>query len=313
MFRAAILSAKVLALALTGLSPAADAPAGLAFHAAGEGLFDFNTGPLRGRLKLDSKYQGLYPLIDAGGGADLVNPPGVFSPYRVFSGKERFGNAARDWPTAARLLPGGAVEARIAAAAEHPLEITMTYRWQAPDALDFEVTVTPQRDMPRFELFMSSYFTKGFRASVYLKDAGDGKPGFAAVDRTPQSHGAYVMYPRDDEAVRMIRDGRWTSGSNPVDWAPGARLAAPVVIRRDASQKLTAAMMCPPGDCFAIGTPWNPATPEAGGYRSLYLSLFGKDLKAGEPSVARCRLILAPDLTDEQVLRRYAQYTARGK
>ena len=41
-------------------------------------------------------------------------------------------------------------------------------------------------------------------------------------------------------------------------------------------------MMCRPGDCFAFSSPWNPASPKGGGYRSLYQSLFGRDLKAGE-------------------------------
>ena len=39
-------------------------PPNLAFRAAGEGLYEFDTGALHGRLKMDGKYQGIYPLVD---------------------------------------------------------------------------------------------------------------------------------------------------------------------------------------------------------------------------------------------------------
>ena len=49
---------------LAGTRTFADPP-NLAFKPAGEGVFEFDTGSLRGRLKVDGKYQGLYPLVDA--------------------------------------------------------------------------------------------------------------------------------------------------------------------------------------------------------------------------------------------------------
>jgi len=290
-------------------------PPNLAFKPAGEGLYDFDTGTFRGRLKVDGKYQGIYPMVDCDSKMELVHPPGIFSFYRVFERSKRWGATARDWPTQAKLLPDGAVEVRWPAAADHPLEIVGVYRWKTPDTIDLEIAVKPQHDMPRFELFMSSYFTKTFRASVYLKPEGEKEatPRFVPVDRKPQSTGAYVMFPRDDEAVQMIRDGRWKLGSNPVDWAIERWLASPMVLRRDSSHGLAALMMCPPGDCFAISSPWNPATPEAGGYRSVYLSLFGRDLRAGQTSQARCRLVIAHQLTDPQAVERYAEYVRETK
>jgi len=299
----------VVLLALITTPVLADPP-DLAFMPAGPGLYRFDTGPLQGRLKLDGKYQGLYPLVDSGSKMELVHPPGIFSFYRVFSGNTRFGNAARDWPTATKLLVDGAVEVHWPAAQEHPLAMTAVYRWKASDTLDLEIAVTPERDLPRFELFMSSYFGKTFQASVYVKPENDpqGRPRFQPVNRTPKSTGGYVMFPRDDEAVKLIRDGRWKVGSNPVDWAIGPQLAVPLLIRRDSVQGLTAAMMSPPGDCFAVATPWNPTTQEGGGYRSVYLSLYGGDLKAGQAARARCRLVIARKLSDEQAVERYEAY-----
>ncbi len=283
-------------------------PPHLAFKSGGPGLYEFDTGAFRGRLKADGHYQGLYPMVDSQSHMELVHAPGIFSFYRVLERNKRHGECARDWPTQTKLLADGAVEVRWLPAAEHPVEIVGVYRWKTPDTLDLEVTVTPQRDMLQFELFMSSYFTKTFLASVYLRPDAQTPPRFVPVDRKPSSTGGYVMFPRDDEAVRMIQDGRWKLGSNPVDWAIERWLAAPILMRRDASHGLVALMMCPPGDCFAISSPWNPAAPDGGGYRSIYLSLFGRDLPAGKAAHARCRLIVARGLTDEQAVQRYEDY-----
>ena len=285
-------------------------PPDLSFKPAGDGLFEFDTGLLNGKLKLDGKYQGVYPLIDAETGADLVHPPGAFSLYRVFEAGKRYGNAARDWPTSSILLADGAVEVHWPPAEEHPLSITAVYRWSSPDTLDLEIGATPQSDMPRFELFMSSYFAKGFLARVYVRESGDAgsEPGFVSIDKRPQSQGGYVMFPRDEEAVRIIRDGRWKIPPNAVDWDIERPLAAPLVIRRDRDLGLTALMGSPPDDCFAIASPWNPATPEGGGYRSLYLSLFGRDLTAGQTARTRCRLTIARGISDQQAVKRYQEY-----
>ena len=299
-----------LSLMLVATWALADPPS-LAFRPAGAGLFEFDTGPLKGQLKVDGKYQGLYPLVDAATGADLTPPPGVFSPYRVFTTNRRYGNAARDWPTQVRLLENGGVEVHWPAAEEHPLEMTAVYRWTAPDTLDLEISVKPQQEMPGFELFMSSYFAKSFRASIYLQGAGGKPPSFVPADRTPDSAGGYVMFPRDDQAVRMIQDGRWTIPPSPVDWAMPRRLAGPLAMRRDEGQDLTALMMSPPGDCFAVASPWNPDSPEAGGYRSLYLSLFGRNLAAGETARARCRLIVRRNVTNDDAVRCYQEYVGQ--
>jgi len=284
----------------------ADTP-GLGFKPAGEGLYDFNTGVLQGRLKVDGKYQGIYPMVHLDSKTELVHAPGVFSFYRLLGRSERLGECVRDWPTRTRLLENGAVEVVWPAAADHPVKITGVYRWKRPDTLDLEITLTPGRDIAQCELFMSSYFTKAFRASVYRKAADDERPRWAPVDRGARSTGAYVMFPRDEEAVRWIQDGRWKIGSNPVDWEIERWLAEPLIVRRDATQGLAAVMMCPPGDCFAVASPWNPATPDAAGYRSIYLSLIGRDLRAGQTALARCRLIIAK-LTEQEALERYHDY-----
>ncbi|MBM4000416.1 MAG: hypothetical protein FJ297_12920 [Planctomycetes bacterium] len=284
-------------------------PPSLAFRSSERGLYAFDTGAMRGVLKVDGAYQGIYPLVDATTGRSIVHPPGLLSPYRVFSTNRRYGDAARDWPTETRLRNDGSVECRWPAADEHPVAITGVYRWIASRTIDLELTVTPRVDMPQFELFVSSYLTESFVASVAARDER-GAIRFERADRPVESKGQYVMFPIGDGAAARIRDGRWSIGPSPVDWDLGRAAAAPLALRRDTSSGLAALLMARPGDCFAVSCPWNPATPGAPGYRSLYLSLFGRDLSARESADARCRWIIAPGMTDAEAVRHYEAFAA---
>jgi hypothetical protein len=313
MLRCLVCSLLVLMTATAATSATADPP-NLAFEPAEqEGFYRFDTGVLRGQIRLNGRSQGITELVHVPSGESMASGgrlPGLFSYYRVLSTNARYGKAVRDWPTKTGILPDGALEVFWRAAEEHPLEITAVHRWSRPDTLDVVTAAKSLKDMPQFEVFISAYYEKPFRARVYVTPPDDALAGprFVPIDRTPESKGGYVMVPRDERALALIRDGRWTYPPNPVDWDVIRWLAAPLVMRRDETSGLTALMMCPAEDCFAVSSPWNPASPDAGGYRSLYLSLFGRDLKAGETARARCRLVVAQGLSDEQVVELYEEY-----
>lgn len=297
------------------LAALAAPPAG--FQPAEEGYYAFDTGQLRGRVRVDGKSQGICSLADVPSGMELLKTPGVFSYYRIFSAGARYGNAARDWPVTARVADGGVLEIRFPPAEDHPLEITGVFRWVSADTLDLETTVKAQQELPGFEVFLSSYFVPGFEASVYLKPNrfARGKPSsFVRADWSELVDGNYLMFPRDRESLLLMYDGRWEIPPSPVTWAFSRYLAAPIALRRNAEAGLTAVLMSPPDDCFAIGTPYNKQPPDnVAGHDSLYLSLFGRDLAPGQTARAHCRLIVAKDLSDEAILSRWEQYlTERG-
>ena len=90
----------------------------------------------------------------------------------MLSADARYGTAAWDWPSRAKLLDSGAVESRWSADKDHPFDMTARYRFSAPDTLDLTVTVVPRQNLRRFELFLSSYFW-GFSTSfAYVRNAG---------------------------------------------------------------------------------------------------------------------------------------------
>jgi len=303
---------------LVGLCAAVEAESPpFAFQPAEKGYYRFDTGVLRGKMRLDGTYQGIASLVYVPTGMELLKPPGVLSYYRVLTTNFRYGThghsaAVRDWPVEGRIVDGGALEIRFPPDPDHPMELTGTFRWRSADTLDLETTIKTPAALPRLELFLSSYFVEGFDALAYVKRNryGGGKP--AALLRADWSElldGNYVMFPRDEDALRMIYDGRWDIPPNPVTWAFLRWLEAPLAVRRNAEAGLTAVFMSPPADCFAISLPYNkqPADGVAG-HRAMYLSLFGRDLAAGQTAKARCRVIVAKDLSDEAVLQRYQQY-----
>lgn len=299
---------------LAGTASAADSP-NLAFKPDEQKEFyRFDTGVLRGTVRLNGKAQGIIGLIHAKSGVAVAQGgglPGIFSFYRIFSTDTRYGHAARDWPTENRILADGSLEAHWPPAEDHPLEITALYRWSAPNTLDLETTVKPQKAMPRFELFLSSYFAAGFRALVYVKPnrfAG-GEPGLLSADVNPMVDGSYLIFPRDREAVLRIFDRRWEFPPDPVQWSVTRWLAAPLAVRRDESSGVAALLMAPPADCFAVATPYNKTPPDGvAGHQSLYLSLFGQDLAAGQTARARSRLVVGKDISDQQAVALYQQY-----
>ena len=95
---------------------------------------------------------------------------GLFGHYRVFSANKRYGTAAWDWPSEARLRPDGSVEVRWPSAEDRPFELRAVYRWAAPDTLDLETTVQAKTNLAKFESFLASYFAEGFtNACVYVR------------------------------------------------------------------------------------------------------------------------------------------------
>ncbi|NQT17505.1 MAG: hypothetical protein HQ582_32420 [Planctomycetes bacterium] len=308
----AVLMAIVPLSAIATMATAAE-PASLAFRPVDEeGYVAFDTGLLRGKVRLDGRHQGISSITHVPSEMELAKSVGLFSYYRIFSAGKRYGHAARDWPLETSLLDDGALRIVFPPHEEHPLEMTGTFRWHAPDTLDLETTVTPSVPMPRMEVFLSSYFVEDFEGLVYLKPNRFSKakpPTFVRTDWSELIDGNYLMFPRDPDVLPTIYDGRWEFPPAPVTWAFTRYLAAPIGVRRHGETGLAAVVMSPPDDCFAVAVPYNKEPPDnVAGHGSVYLSLFGVDMAAGQATTAHCRLIIAKNLSDEAILQRYRAY-----
>jgi len=291
-----------------GAKPPAAAPskqaASLAFVAGAGGEYLFDTGVLRGKLRPEGRSRGLASVVHVPTGATVDRGYGLVGFYRVFTTGTRYGPGAWDWPSTAELLADGAVLVRWPSAENRPFELAATYRWRAPDVIEVEAQVKARRELKQFEVFLASYFDSAFTNSLaYVKEnpAGGGKPGFLAAGA---SFGQWLMYPRDQGAVALITDGRWKLEPNPVNWTVLPALAAPIGLRRAPQSGLAAVLLAPATDCFAVATPH-----QTEGHYSMYLSLFGRDIKAAETAKARVRLWIAEKPTDQQILKAYEAFS----
>lgn len=277
----------------------------LAFVPAEGGGFAFDTGVLRGRLRPEGASKGLCSVVHLPTATALDRGDrdyGLFSHYRVFSSGKRYGGGAWDWPSEALRLEDGSVRARWPAAGDRPFEMAATWRWIDPRTLDLDTEVRALANLPRFEVFLASYFTRAFcRSFAFVRDLREGRPGLLAAEKEA---GTWQMFPRDDEAAAIAGDGRWKLPPHPVSWTIRPALACPLAVRRAPASGLAAALMGLPGDCFAVSMPHQEEA-----HFSVYLSLFGRDLREGEQARARTRLWAGPDPGDDALLEAYRSFS----
>jgi hypothetical protein len=292
----------IVIVSLTSMVAGAE-PNALAFKPDGKGGYAFNTGILRGTLRQDGKSRGLSSVVHVPTGTRLDASVGIAGHYRVFTTNKRYGTAAWDWPGTGELLSDGSVRTTWAAAEGRPFEMTALYRWADPQTLDVETTVTARADMTGFESFFASYFDKAFPTPYVLADS-EGTKALWYFLRGEKSLGDWQMFVSSgDTRASVARDGRWTIEPNPVSWTILPRLDAPLCLRRGEGHKLAGVVMAPREDCFSAAMPY-----EGESHYSLYLSLFGRDFKAGESAKAHARFTVAENLSDGGIYRLYGQY-----
>jgi len=288
-------------LCLVGIlcgAPVAGAVGKLAFAAGEKGAYTFDTGLLRGALCAKGRSSGLTSVVHVPSGTRLDGGSGICGYYRLFTTNKRYGSMAWDWPGQSRLLSDGAVEITLPAAEDRPFEMIAVYRWSDPATLDLETTVRAREDLPKFEVFLASYFHKSL-ASPYVC----AQSGFLLAEK---SHGDWLMFPREKALAPVIQDGRWEKEPHPVKWTIMPEFKAPLIFRRGTDLAPTVVLMAPPADCFAVSMPY-----QAESHYSLYLSLFGGDVKAGETVRGRTRFVVTTNDADREVLGLYRDYAKK--
>jgi hypothetical protein len=276
-------------------------PTSLAFAPAATGEFTFDTGLLKGMLRAGGKSAGLSSVVHIPRNLRLDSSMGLLSHYRVFTANKRYGTAAWDWPSQARLQNDGAVTVTWPEAPERPFTMQATYRWLAPDSLEVDTRVIAIARLEGFEAFLASYFSPSFTNSMVYAASPQGSSFVHAL----QTAGSWQSFPRDSKSVALFGDGRWKIEPHPVEWVMMSNLANPIGVRRAPAEEVTAAICSRSEDCFAVSTP-----QETDNHYSLYFSLFGRDLKPGEKAKAKTCLVVRTNASEEVILQDWKQFAA---
>lgn len=277
--------------------------AGPVFTSQTSGEFAFDTGVLRGKLRANGESGGLSSVVHVPSEARLDRGAGIVSYYRIFTADKRYGNAAWEWQSSSKLLSDGAVQVTWPAAQERAFEMVATYRWSDSSTLDVETVVKTGEDLEDFEVFLASYFDEAFVSPyMHVGETGEGESN-SVLRLVNKEAGEWQMFGRDDAAVSLIRDGRWKIEPHPVDWADTVRMGAALCVRRSADNGPAVVLMAPEKDCFAISAPY-----EGESHYSLYLSLFGRDIEAGQSAKVRSRLVVTTRTSDGEILELYQKY-----
>ncbi len=271
----------------------------LTFASLESGGYRFDTGVVKGLLREGGRSVGLTSVVHSPTGVTLCKGHGLVGHYRVFANGKRYGHGAWDWPSTSALNPDGSVTVTWPATETRLFALRAMYRWKSPAVLEVVTTVTARSELKGFEAFLASYlgttFSRSFGSVQELPAPAHG-PGFLEATRAA---GHWQMFPRNEEAVGVIQDGRWKLPPNPVDWVIRPRYGLPVGIRRDPASKLVVAVMASAQDCFAVAMPFG-----ADGHHSIYLSLFGRDIRAGGTATARAMIFFGQNLGDRELLAR---------
>lgn len=265
--------------------------------------YEFDTGILRGKLREADKGLGLTSAVHVPTGTKLNGAYGLLSCYRVFTTNKRYGTAAWGWPGTSKLLPDGAVRVTWPKGDDRPFELAAIYRFRDDSTIDVETIVKADKDLRKFEVFLASYFNESFplpQVYVAASPEAEGRPAFLTAKK---SFGDWQMFPQNEDVLPIIRDGRWQKQPNPVDWKIMPAMAMPIALRQGSDAAPTAILMAPPNDCFAIASPF-----EGEGHYSIYFSLFGRDIIAGQTARACLRLVVTSAASDREILDLYQKY-----
>jgi len=308
-------------LVISGFSTAATLAApDLSFKPAPPDGFTFDTGKLSGRLLVAEKGAGIVSMVDQASGTQLTRGHanyGILSHYRMLSPKKRWGEVIWEHRKSAAVQADGSLRIDWPAREDCPAELSAVYQWVSPDTLEVLTIVTPRQSMPKLEVFVGSYFNENTKSLIYLSPAryGSGKPQFVLAAVHPLTVGTYLSFPRDLKAAQLVFDGRWEQGLHPVQWSISRYLAAPLALRQDTKTGITMVLMSPPRDCFAAYCSYNqpPPVDGVGNHYSTYLSLFGRDLPAGQAARALMRLVVRKNASPQEVLKIYDEFAGSRK
>jgi hypothetical protein len=173
-------------------------------------------------------------------------------------------------------------------------KVTVRFTFIEPNIIDMDLQVESRTTYPDFEILLSAYLAPGFESGAYVStnEMGPVEPEQIRIIDQPMIHGVWPFFPRDEAGAHLLTDGRHQKGRWYWRMAIGRRYGMPLAFF--SKGKVDALLMGRPEDVYAVGATYSGDTDRdnIAAHRSLYLSLFGDDLQAGEGRRTQMRMII---------------------
>jgi hypothetical protein len=188
-------------------------------------------------------------------------------------------------------------------------KIKVQFTFKEPNIIDMDMWVETLTNYPKFEILLSAYLAPGFESGVYLakEEFGPTEPEQIRLVDQPMIHGIWPFFPRDEAGANLLTDGRHQKGRWFWRMAIGRRYGMPLAFF--SKNGVDAILMGRPEDVYAVGATYkgDEQNDNVAGHRSLYLSLFGEDFKAGEGRRTQMRMIVDASGSDPEKHRKLYQ------
>ena len=168
------------------------------------------------------------------------------------------------------------------------------FTFKQPNIIDMDIWVETHTTYPAFEILATAYLAPGFQSGVYVakEEFGSTDPQQIHLVDQPMIHGIWPFFPRDEAGANLLTDGRHQKGRWFWRMAIGRRYGMQLAFF--SKNGVDAILMGRPEDVYAVGATYkgDETNDNVAGHRSLYLSLFGEDFKAGEGRRTQMRMVI---------------------
>jgi len=172
--------------------------------------------------------------------------------------------------------------------------VTVRFTFREPNIIDMDMSVETLTNYPGFEILLSAYLAPGFVSGAYVakEEFGPVVPEQIRISDQPMIHGVWPFFPRNEAGANLLTDGRHQKGRWYWRMAVGRRYGMPMAFFNKG--EVDVLVMGRPEDVYAVGVTYkgDPETDNIAAHRSLYLSMFGEDLVAGEGRRTQMRMII---------------------
>jgi hypothetical protein len=181
-------------------------------------------------------------------------------------------------------------------------KVKVKFTFKEPNIIDMDMWVETLANYPKFEILLSAYLAPGFESGVYVakEEFGPVEPEQIRLVDQPMIHGVWPFFPRDEAGANLLTDGRHQKGRWFWRMAIGRRYGVPLAFF--SKDGVDAILMGRPEVVYAVGATYkgDEVNDNVAGHRSLYLSLFGEDFKAGEGRYTQMRMIIDDSGSDPE-------------